>query len=779
MFHDQKLKLLFNDPLTGTAEGMSAELRRLAIAGLTRVMQAHARPFIALGMKPVIDHKPGADPLSGDCFRLATRGHYKSHPLPVALAKLSVAGISPGLDRVAGHLVLACLKFEGSQNSELDSAKYSACLALRKLIDVNRPDLLVARLGADPYLDLANHRTQLSEWKRSGADVAEIPGLQRAVEDLERFHAFLAAQRRPQPGRERHRTPESNGAGEPQPVESKPEPVPPPADPPPTSVTDVAIRSVVPTPEISSERRRLLPFEIPRALISPDRVREAEERGEPPGEGADSFEVADPSSQQSRYVSETFALPRQRLPVGHLEVRARRTSAQALALAEPGTIRCADLQLLLSGMKGSHSPAVKAAVAAALYGGQPPDRMLAWKVANSIDELDFSLPTTFLLLDPIGFVVPLEATKILPKTANEAHPPQSPAVFLPLNPEWRGLQALRAHAEKRVGQSLFTSGELQCAAEAIKLLRAGQTSALTLTRLCGLLPQRVRDAAEDVVIQALVTGETLDANESSRLHYLQTTTDTIATAYLNAASQLHQDLDGGKTVAEMAALPFDGAIGSQRCPSPADVQAWVAQLGERTGPPPRGRPTLKRVVEFHHRYSAFVIEHLAWESGVRPHGKAMASLEPVGTMLLVDEKHKGIPALRQVPLCDHALRQWELYEAHRHWVMSFLHLTQCPPFFRVTTHGKAKALTFKQVRKLSGWPFETNANRHYFSTSLRRGGLSGAEVNALMGHAILGEETGNRYSALDVRLLRAKAVACIAARSEEDGWRLLEGFGRG
>lgn len=785
MINSEKFALLLCGSPTGCLEAIPAGLILMARAGLQRVIQANLTEFVVVDLVGEGAVQGSVEAFSQKEFRDAARGFYTSHPLAVALAQLSVARADPGVDNLFGHLVLACLTDSGPNSENIKASQYSACLGLRKLIDKGRPEMLDTLLGPNAQLDLVEHHGRLVAWRTDLAgNISTMPGLLRVAEDLERFHAFLANKRPPRPGRQRISI-EAGVVHEKRSVaEDEPLSAPTASEALPASVvSDQKVADPTSTPNHSplekTENIALAEDTIESARpITPECLEETVQNVEQVGEAVDECEIThnDPPTSIVRPI----ASPRQRLPIGQFQVRALRTATQDLALANPATIRSPDIELLVAELtSGGYSNVTKAVVAAGLYGGQPPDRMSKWSVVESIDSVDFSLAQSTVVLKPYGLVVPLEATKVLPKVPDEMLSVVAPAVFLPWCEEWRGLRALSAVAQKRVGNALFTVEEIDSAAEAIKQLSAHNTTALSLRRICKMLNQRIRDASDDIVIEALIAGTALDVNKSARFHYFQTTVKELADFYWVQAEKLHCMLGGVVTQHSFPPLPFAGTIGSQRCPSTEALTAWVTLLQLRVGTPPRGRPYLPRVSEFSNLFCAYVIEHIRLASGVRPYNRGMESLEPVGSTLMVDEKNLGVAALRQIPLSYETLKLWNNYLVHREWVKKLLKLTDCPLFFSVSPQGNVTPLTYSLVRELSQCPFAANSNRHYFGNVLRRAGLSGSEVNAMLGHASLGEEVGNRYSTLDIRKLGEKAVKAIEISMAEAGWKAIEGFGRG
>lgn len=773
MLQDQEIRSLIQASHAEAAGAIPTPLRKAAIAGLSRIVRSFPECFSAYPLESFKDEREAA--MTEKEFASASRGNYTSHPLTVALARLSAMPSEPAFTRVVAHFVLACITYELSDDVAFAAAKYAACLALRRVMQFDDPPLLADWLGNHGPLDLHDHRLNLDCWKVS-KEIRQ-PEFQRAIEDLERAHAFLADHRKPHPGQLR---------GTRTKLEANPaeRPAAPAAKPPPAPTTDSCQPTKATGPRIprgrneNDERDDLdsKPSAKPRALISAKRRIEAVRDGEPAAEGAQEFELAGDENAGERLPGRPFALPRQRLPAGHFVVRARRTAAQHLVFADPALIRRPDLQLLLSCI-GEASTTVKAVIAAAMYGGQAIDRMLGWRVQETAESMDTSASASVVVLNPLGLLVPLLATKDLPASQGDALT-MAPSIFLPMDVEWRGMSALRARAIRRAGQTLFEPDDIAAAESFFRSIRSEHTTALTMRRLCGLLPQRIRQA-HDAVLEALLTGVELNGPESSRLHYLQTTALELADVYVCMARQLNRDLEGTDSIRPVVELPVTGIVGSQRVPDEKAVQAWVAELIEKVGTPPRGRPSLARVFSFHDRFTAYVVEHQLFASGARPHGKTMQSLAPVCGVLLVDEKDKGVEAVRQIPMTRLSQALWQRYMTHRSWVMSFLGIEQCPMFFSLNGQGKVRSLSLAQVRATSGRPFSANSNRHFFCTSLRRAGLSGDEVSALMGHTCLGEETGNRYGALDVRWLHGKAERAIDQWLPACGWKVLEGFGRG
>lgn len=719
--------------------------------------------------------------------RAELQGSYHKHPERTMLATLSMASPRPVIDQLAGAYLLAWATMDDPDAPEFRAARYGATLAIRKLIQRDDEGQLSAILGAGAHDDRAAHLATLRAALHSsdgGAPRAMAAHVRRCIEDLERFHAFSAGARKPQPGRERGSRNPASPSAEPQhatgvattaPLDAAASAKTPQIPAPPFHPDEPA----APPPDTErSPRGKLRPS---RALVTPRQVEEAKRRGEPTLEAADTWEVTVEGLAEEAAERSSSRAPQQRLSAGHFEMRARRASAQGISFADPATLRATDIELLLAiVVRMDCAPATRAVIAAIIYSGQAPSSLPKWTVDASADEQQGAHAAPLMTIDPLGLTVPMDAIADLPKSGTGVARKRASSLRLPWSASWRGVAGLVAHAKLklRTGEHLFMEDEIRAAEVWIREATRGHTTALTLRRLQQLLAEQMQSAGVDEAELAVLTGQRPTPHLKVRLFYRQLPASALIEHYVAAAARVSRTLLGDAQL-PAASGPLEDVLGSLRCPESQDAATWVTSLVGAVGAPPRGRPSLARVRAFHLRFSSYVVQMLWWSSGARPHQKSISALQPLGGLLLLDEKAKGIAAIRGVPLPPIAMIQWRLYVTHRHWVLRFLGVHDAPLFFWIDESRQARPLSPSTLHVASGNPFEANAQRHYYASSLRLLGIPGVRVNALMGHAGIGEEAGGRYRAQDSGLHDAALMTTLEQRMAKMGWATLEGMGRG
>ena len=74
------------------------------------------------------------------------------------------------------------------------------------------------------------------------------------------------------------------------------------------------------------------------------------------------------------------------------------------------------------------------------------------------------------------------------------------------------------------------------------------------------------------------------------------------------------------------------------------------------------------------------------------------------------------------------------------------------------------------------FPFRSNSQRHFIRTELRARGVSGAHVDAMLGHAGFGEQPYAKFSCYSPAMLRRALEGPLTELVDEMGWRVIPGL---
>ena len=201
-------------------------------------------------------------------------------------------------------------------------------------------------------------------------------------------------------------------------------------------------------------------------------------------------------------------------------------------------------------------------------------------------------------------------------------------------------------------------------------------------------------------------------------------------------------------------------MGSRRARPAAAFAAWAKRLREPIPVLGRGRLSWKRRREHHNRYVAYVLTAHLCNGGVRISKEGFATARLVGGLRLVDDKARQkrengerstapVHNVRVVPVTPTVLRQAQLWRRHLGVLARYVSSPLPAWPWLGEREGQVSALTPRLWRAVAEPPMASNGARHYLASTLLARGMPADRVNQWLGHAAVGEETGNPWSAAE------------------------------
>ncbi|MFC0679828.1 hypothetical protein ACFFGH_18470 [Lysobacter korlensis] len=470
-----------------------------------------------------------------------------------------------------------------------------------------------------------------------------------------------------------------------------------------------------------------------------------------------------------------------RIKLGLVE-RARRAAAHQLPIGGMELIHPVDLQRL-AAWEVELSDATRAALQAALYGGQTTDDLPGIRVARGMDDVwqqaEALAPgddPTWLLLAPLALLFPNHVNPRLAAVPGAA--PASPWCLLPLaHPTEHRLTHLAQWAERRAGGRLFEPAEIKSAAQEIERAAAGRDSAVRLGRVGRLLGRELNNVTGGDLHLQYLRNRAPGTHDLPGATYEKLSVEEIARAGARALRQIDRRLGGPSMTFDPDLLPLQGYVGSQRAVDASVIAEHMRALASACAVLPRGRPTLPSIRPFHNAYTDYTAALMLAASVIRPFNAGFAALAPLGDRWLANEKPQTGQDGRVIPAMPVARAHWRHYTIHRTAVVGVLGQDPASAFFHIGEDGKARPYTPAHW-KIAIAPLPDNVFRHWLPNALRRLGWGTDRRHHLMGHAGRASRPTAPYTSIPIRLTAEEAEAMDAAMTSV-GLAALRGMGHG
>ena len=206
------------------------------------------------------------------------------------------------------------------------------------------------------------------------------------------------------------------------------------------------------------------------------------------------------------------------------------------------------------------------------------------------------------------------------------------------------------------------------------------------------------------------------------------------------------------------------------------------------------------LVNLHNEYTLYVTEMLGFSTGYRAIRDPLDSLNQIdwqtGFACISDKDDLDYYNARLVWIPPLVLEQLRLYQQHSQLLAERLILINPELAINLLTHGEySNSLPFLFLLEPNGdflhlrpseiqkklqeiFPVPVNVNRSYLRNRLRELNCPGEMVNYFLGHWENGEEPFGLYSTLSPNAYKQAFAPLLEQLLKEDGWRLIEGFGR-
>lgn len=469
------------------------------------------------------------------------------------------------------------------------------------------------------------------------------------------------------------------------------------------------------------------------------------------------------------------------LPTG--ATKAMRAKAQYLSTFDKRFLRPLEFIALDQALMGERSR-IAAMVAAALYGGLFKAPMSEWGFADTLDDIDTQRHQVWVVRHPPCFVVAVAESGARPPAPAKggAPAPATVSVFLPLHDELPWIHPLLNASNLEASEALDAFFD--------RIAERGDPR-LSASRLRGVLPALLHHATGDDLLGSTLSGGPPNPATGGRGSYVGYTLQHIRDRWWRALQGLAQSLSEGSALPlltlapgiQAPALPLPLAthrrIGSQRVP---DLDRWkdfVCRLAAAVPVPSPGAPSRRKVVALHNALVIYTLGMLLCATGVRPSRKGLARLCCPDDVLHIEDKNTRDGAkIRLLRLPPTAATQVAHLRGHFDWWNRRRNPGRVVEgWFLLDEDERPQPIRREQLQPLFDHGFAANANRHLLCTRLREIGMDAQRINLVMGHQILGEEIGDRWSAASP-LQSDDEVATIEGLLKEQDWHPKVGMGR-
>ena len=241
-------------------------------------------------------------------------------------------------------------------------------------------------------------------------------------------------------------------------------------------------------------------------------------------------------------------------------------------------------------------------------------------------------------------------------------------------------------------------------------------------------------------------------------------------------------------------LPF----GSRQFPDLDKMREWIRDLGQQVDMQCRMAKDLPEVVAAHNMISCYTFLMALAGTGHRPSvsytfGPSSCDLKN-GWALISDKITSPTTRIRLIPLTDMLVRQFTNYQTHLHNLSTRIFDENgelatrinelvtvsgrmlLPFFFVLDEDLNATAIDIATVVRITGFPYEGNAFRHFLATGLRNHGCAAEHIAILLAHVETGQYGFGMFSALSPIQWKESIIGPLSRVLDEQGWIPVSGL---
>ncbi len=359
-------------------------------------------------------------------------------------------------------------------------------------------------------------------------------------------------------------------------------------------------------------------------------------------------------------------------------------------------------------------------------------------------------------------------------------------VELPRKLKW--VQLLIKVAGTKAWAAVFKNPDhVKNASKFISTVNETYGSRLTLARISQFQSRQLSATTGDRADAALLTRGAAGA----RLYYYSPSINDLSRRYESMWNGVYRGMGvppvlvlGATVYTESWKEPLEPYVGSSACPTDQGVAQMVEAMVNRFRSLPKGPRHEVRMRQVHNSLVAYTCQLILWHTGIRAvtDPVELGLYDPLTNMLGVSDKNNdSYYSSRVVWVPPIAQRQINAYLQHLvNFQGKFTELASqgMTLFFVDETNGTPSAVGVETLKLQApeSHVYPMNAQRHYLRTRLRELGVRGQSVDALLGHAALGEEPFARHSCFSAARLREDIEAPLLHLSEQAGWVVLHGL---
>ena len=493
-------------------------------------------------------------------------------------------------------------------------------------------------------------------------------------------------------------------------------------------------------------------------------------------------------------VADSPLSPAQRVRQAKFRARAIAASAQGLLLSSD-RLQLVDLEALALGidahLKGSwklSEDLARGALAAtaSLLLGRTIERLVSVKVVLRLAQVPQTIGSPYIVVEEEVIVLPpptLERAFLPNADEQKWYRPTIGRLVLSFPKGLSFSQLVLERVRGALGSEPFADSHWKNLADRfVTEVNRLKNSRITLQRIADFLSRQVVAADGDWADGALLAGS---GSSNARLYYYAPTAAHLEQVWARVWKGVGLGLGAGVSVAAVAenGAP-DFGFGSRGCATASAVTLMVTNLIEHCRKALRGRRDARRSYGVHNAVALYTCLMLLWHTGARAVDSPieLSLYDPYTGFLGISDKDKDDYFSSRVAwLPETPRRQIEAYLKHLEGLRAEfpgLAIPMAPDLFFLDERGCIVPMTQVNLKRFlpNSYPFRMHMQRHYLRTMLRRHGVRGQIVDALLGHGAHGQEPFATHSCLSPLRLRTEAGPALAKLSESAGWVQLNGL---
>lgn len=433
------------------------------------------------------------------------------------------------------------------------------------------------------------------------------------------------------------------------------------------------------------------------------------------------------------------------------------------------------------------------ALALSFFVGKPIGSLNTWGVLAEIPHsvwMKTAHKKVYVVIDPPGFVLraPQPKQRFDPK-GDPAYQTGLQHFVVPRLEDCAALKYFFTDLRKN-SDPFWDAAELEeIAATELKKINLERNTRLTPSRVCHWISAEIQDIDHDEADAEFFAPQAMANSGSARSYYYSTELDRLQRLYREAHARAFSSSGIRWSFSKLPETLIGLSAGSKGVPDPQHATEVIGRLTSelQTLLSKPGRRSRKQIIRLHNRLVLHVLLGLQWSLGIRsvrdPVELTLLSLD-LAVLAVSDKDDQEHSESRIVVLCESMVRQLRQYFSHLaglKYALPELRNCKLPLLFlldSVCTPKLVQPATIRPLLKAARYPFRDSSHRHFVRSEFRRRGVSGDDMDALLGHGRAGQRAFSPYTMDAVPRLRRNLGPIQEQVLVSLGWMPLEGLAR-